>query len=237
MDAAYPWLGDLNRVAGLAREAIGLICLVASVICGALVGFERERRDKPAGLRTMVLISVGATIFTMVSLLIAKAGTTADPGRIAAQIIPGIGFLGAGAIIRERGTVLGLTTGATIWAVAAVGVTIGSGHVAAGAVFTLVIFLTLTVVHKLDWVVVGRCRRQTVTLRYKLGGGKTRPRLQFILDYYHVPDCTVAEGPAAGEEGELVVPICTTHRHHRAVLKELAEVPETLEIRVGGAAG
>jgi putative Mg2+ transporter-C (MgtC) family protein len=230
MENLYPWLGDLNKVDGLGREWIGIISILVSVICGAIVGIERERRDKPAGLRTVILISVGSTIFTMVSLLISSGKSAADPARIAAQIVPGVGFLGAGAIIHARGTVLGLTTGATIWAVAAVGVTIGSGYVAAGALFTLVIFLTLTVIHGLDWMVVGRCEHHAFSLRYRLDGGKTRPRLQYILDHYRVADSSLREERSSGEEGEMVIDICSVHRHHRAILKELAEIPETLRI-------
>jgi putative Mg2+ transporter-C (MgtC) family protein len=233
----YLWLGDLNRIQGLAPPWVGLIEILASVFCGAVVGIERERRDKPAGLRTVILISVGSTIFTLVSCLVARAvdpgRSFADPGRIAAQVAPGIGFLGAGAIIRGRGGVTGLTTAATIWAVAAVGVAIGAGFVAAGLVCTLIIFLTLSVVQRLEWVVVGRCRRQLATALFRADGGKTRVRLQDVLDRFSVPDERVAA--RSGKEGltELTFPVCTFHRDHRTLLREVAEVPGVEEISVG----
>ena len=100
--------------------------LLAAVLGGAL-GFERELRQKSAGLRTNILITIGAALFTLMSYELADAAG-ADPSRIAAQIVTGIGFLGAGAIIRRDGDVHGLTTAATIWVNAAVGVAVGGGE-------------------------------------------------------------------------------------------------------------
>ena len=99
--------------------------LVLAVALGAVIGFQRERAGKPAGLRTNTLICLGAALFTIVSV----SGFSMDPARVAAGIVTGIGFLGAGAIImrREEGMVIGLTTAATIWAVAAIGLAVGLG--------------------------------------------------------------------------------------------------------------
>ena len=91
----------------------------AAVLVGTLVGVEREFRDKPAGLRTLVLISLGACVFSMVSLVI--SGPMVDQTRIAAQVVTGVGFLGAGSILRSTKAVYGLTTAASIWMVAALG--------------------------------------------------------------------------------------------------------------------
>ena len=91
--------------------AIGLA--IVAVLCGAWVGSERERRDKPAGLRTMALVSLGASVFTMVGF--AFTSNTGDSGRVAAQIVAGIGFLGAGVLLRGSNGVQGMTTAATIW--------------------------------------------------------------------------------------------------------------------------
>src|SRR3954447_4231685 len=89
---------------------------------GAAIGLEREYRQKPAGLRTNILIAVGAALFTTVSLLAARQG--GSPDRIAAQIVTGVGFLGGGAILRGGATVHGMTTAATIWVNAAIGMTV-----------------------------------------------------------------------------------------------------------------
>lgn len=94
-----------------------------AVLAGGLIGFEREFRDKAAGLRTLIFICVGSTVFTILSWKIADAR---DP-RIAATIVSGIGFLGAGVILRDRGRIVGITTAATIWLTAALGMAIGGG--------------------------------------------------------------------------------------------------------------
>lgn len=98
--------------------------LSLAALLGGAIGFERESKGKPAGLRTNILICMGATLFTILSYRLAPPG--GDAGRVAAQVVTGIGFLGAGTILHARGTVLGLTSAATIWLVAAVGMAIGS---------------------------------------------------------------------------------------------------------------
>ena len=112
--------------------------LLAACAAGAVIGFERELYDKPAGLRTNVMICLGAALFTVLSERVADTGRFAgDPGRIAAQIVTGVGFLGAGAILHGRGHVVGLTTAATIWLVASIGMAFGAGAFLLGAVATL----------------------------------------------------------------------------------------------------
>jgi putative Mg2+ transporter-C (MgtC) family protein len=105
---------------------IGL-CLAA--LLGAILGFERERHGRPAGLRTHLLVSLGAASFMTLSPLVAEMGkgVPADPGRIAAQVVSGIGFLGAGAIVKEGVNIRGLTTAACLWIAAAIGMTAGAG--------------------------------------------------------------------------------------------------------------
>ncbi len=234
MEELSRWIGDVNTIPGLGREVIGLICVVAAAICGAIVGLERESRDKPAGLRTLILICLGSTIFTLVSLYLATQKQMADPARLASQIIPGIGFLGAGAIIRARGTVVGLTTGATIWAVAAVGVTIGAGYVVAGMVFTMLILVVLTVAQRLEWLITGRCVRRDTTVVYHSDHGKTWPRLQTIFDDYRIPAGNLTHGRRDEGQKTLRTRLCTAHREHRSILRDLADVPEVLSIDVEG---
>ena len=102
------------------------IRLILAAVLGGIIGLEREIRDKPAGLRTNMLICVGSALFMSLSTQVAQL-LGGDPTRIAAQIISGIGFLGAGAVLHSHGFVLGLTTAATIWVVAGVGMALGSG--------------------------------------------------------------------------------------------------------------
>jgi putative Mg2+ transporter-C (MgtC) family protein len=118
-----------------------LVQLLLAVVLGGAVGVEREFRGKPAGLRTNILICVGATLFTVLSYRL--AGARGDPGRVAAQILTGVGFIGAGTIMHMRGAVTGLTSAATIWVVAAVGMAVGSGAYVEALGATLLIMLVL----------------------------------------------------------------------------------------------
>lgn len=224
------WTGDIHAIAGLSAPWAGVITLAASALCGTLIGLERERRDKPAGLRTVILICLGSTIYTIISLQLGASKLTADPARLAAQIIPGIGFLGAGAIIRSRGQVIGLTTGATIWAVAAVGVAAGAGYIAASLVFTAVILLVLTLGQNLNVLVAGRCRYRQATLVYEPDHGRSRLRLQAILDRHLIPDPKVRHATREDGRCTLSFEICDRHREHRAILHELAEANGVVDV-------
>lgn len=119
---------------------IDIAKLLTAFLIGGLLGAEREFHDKAAGLRTIILICVGACLFTIFSVKIAIVG---DPGRIAAQVVTGVGFLGAGVILHRQGQVRGLTTASTIWIAAALGVGVGVGYIlytliaAALAIFVL----------------------------------------------------------------------------------------------------
>ena len=128
-------------------EVEHIVRILVAVLLGGLIGLERELRDKPAGLRTIVLICVGAALFTIVSEIV--GGPDWDTTRIAAQVVTGIGFLGAGAILRDRSGVYGITTAATIWAVAAIGMGVGFGCLALATWGTAAILAALFV---LDFV-------------------------------------------------------------------------------------
>ena len=118
------------------------IRLLIAAVLGAAIGIEREARDQPAGIRTHMLVSVGSATFTVLSIY-AFAGPGGDQGRVAAQIVSGIGFLGAGAILKYGVNVRGLTTAASLWAVAAVGMAAGAGAwgVALGATVIVIVSL------------------------------------------------------------------------------------------------
>jgi len=134
-----------------------LLQLVLSVLLGGAIGLERELRGKPAGLRTNVLICVAATLFTELS--IHSALGRGDPGRVAAQVLTGVGFIGAGTILHMRGAVTGLTSAATIWVVTAVGMAVGASAYAEAVGGTALVMLVLG---GLRWV-EGAVARQTTT--------------------------------------------------------------------------
>lgn len=118
--------------------------LIAAAL-GALLGLEREWRGKEAGLRTNTLIALGAALFTVMSMTFGG-----DPGRVAAQVVTGVGFLGAGAIMRTGGNVQGLTTAAMIWANAAIGLACGAGHIRLAAAATLIVLVAMIGLTPLD---------------------------------------------------------------------------------------
>lgn len=130
-----------------------VIKLIVAMILGGVVGWEREINDRPAGLRTHVLVAMGSALITIVS--ISFQGPGLDPSRIAAQIVSGIGFLGAGAILRRGNIVRGLTTAASLWVVAAIGMAVGVGgaYAVLATVATLVAFATLSTVNRLEHII------------------------------------------------------------------------------------
>ena len=118
-----------------------VIRLVVAAFLGAVIGYERAQAKKPAGIRTHLLVCMGTALFTVISIY-AFSGP-ADPSRVAAGVVVGVGFLGAGTILRQERGVAGLTTAATIWAVAAIGVAIGAGLYVVGAVAAVIIPVAL----------------------------------------------------------------------------------------------
>ncbi len=133
-----------------------LLKLGLAVLLGGVIGLEREIAGKPAGLRTNILICVGAALLTDVSIYLTTGpnGTRlGDPSRLAAQIITGIGFLGAGTIMQAKGTIMGLTSAATIWVVCAIGITVGAGAyleaAGAGLLVMIVLYGLGTIEHRL----------------------------------------------------------------------------------------
>ncbi len=170
LDQLPVWI-DLLRFPVLGRLAL-------AAVLGAVVGLEREVAGKPAGLRTNILICVGAELLTEASLGIASGFAThelirADPGRIAAQIVSGIGFIGAGTILVARGNVLGLTTAATLWVVAAIGITVGiRAYLEAIGATVLVLAVLLLIGWLEDRVLRARAER---TLRVALAAPEAAP--------------------------------------------------------------
>ncbi len=142
--------------------------LLALVLCG-LVGLERETRDQAAGLRTHVAVGLGAALFTLVSAYgFEGGGANRDPSRVAAQVVSGIGFLGAGAILTSGGNIRGLTTAATLWVVAAIGMAAGAGFYDAAVAATLILLVSLVVLRRLRMPLVARLRADLVTLELRL---------------------------------------------------------------------
>jgi putative Mg2+ transporter-C (MgtC) family protein len=162
----------------LSTAELALRLVVAGVLGGA-IGVERELREREAGLRTHLLVCVGAALFTLVSAYAfadfrygLESGITFDPTRVAAQIVTGIGFLGAGAIIRQGLTVRGLTTAAGLWVVAAIGMAAGAGYYVAAFITTALVLVGLGPLRWLEHWLIGRVRRDGGLLEVELRPGE-----------------------------------------------------------------
>lgn len=140
-----------------------------ATLLGGAIGLERELGGKPAGLRTNILICIGSVLYTHLSIAMLNAiagsgGTGTDPTRVAGQIVTGVGFIGAGTILHARGAVVGLTSAATIWVVAAIGVALGSGYYLEAIATTVVVLAVLAGLGRVEKLVQRQSMRSTITI-------------------------------------------------------------------------
>jgi len=145
--------------------------LTVSVLLAGLVGFEREVHGRAAGLRTHILVSLGSCLIMLTSIEIYeqyRSVTQCDPARIAAGVVTGIGFLGAGTILRYRASVIGLTTAASIWTMAAIGLAVGMGFYGGACITTLLTIVTLVVINKLEHDVIRKPMYKTLFIEGRI---------------------------------------------------------------------
>jgi putative Mg2+ transporter-C (MgtC) family protein len=169
-----------------------LVRLVLAAGLGGAIGFERELRDREAGFRTHMLVCIGSALFTIVSaygfrefLTSGDQVVRADPTRIAAQIVTGIGFLGAGAIIRQGVSIRGLTTAATLWVAAAIGMAAGAGYYAGAVLGTIVTLIALWPLRRLAFPVFERLRPEERSMIIDLRPGTKAAQLLEALEQEH----------------------------------------------------
>src|SRR5260370_42603315 len=167
---------------------------ILALLCGAWVGIERQRKEKPAGIRTMALIALGSAAFTMVGY--AFTSSNGDSGRVAAQIVTGVGFLGGGVLLRGTTSIHGVTTAATIWFVAAMGMAIGAGHAGAGDGLALLARTVLTVVNRWERSSLAGATESVTRLGGNPGQGKTEVKLENLLEQFEISLQTVQRSPA-----------------------------------------
>jgi len=205
------------------------IKLIVAAILGGIIGLERQIRDKPAGLRTNILICVGSTLFMSISTKVAQV-LGGDPTRIAAQIISGIGFLGAGAVLHSHGFVLGLTTAATIWVVAGVGMALGSGMYLVALFATAMSLVTLYFLSFIEDKIQGRR-----LYSYALVVSDLNQALASIHRVLQQSSVTAASFNFKKEAGHyrvwfnLVIPRDTNIK----IIQHLSEVPEIIQVETG----
>ena len=203
---------------------------------GAAIGLERELREREAGLRTHLLVSLGAALFTLVSAygwtdwrFSTPEGIVFDPTRIAAQIVTGVGFLGAGAIIRQGLTVRGLTTAATLWAVAAIGMAVGAGYYSAAILTTGVVLLSLWPLRILAFRLFVRVRPEERPLEVELPtGASAQPVLAAVEELGADVESLQVE---RSRDGVLVVLRAAFPQGPHAALARLAELEDVRAVR------
>jgi putative Mg2+ transporter-C (MgtC) family protein len=191
--------------------------LIVAMICGGIIGLERELNRKPAGLRTNILICMGATLLMITSRHISGGAPYTDPARLIAQILPGIGFIGAGVILQARGSVHGLTTAATILVVAAIGVNIGDGTFSVGLLTTLLIIFVLVLLRRVERFIVARRRLFHYTFKTDDPAG-TLSRLLALLaqQSLRLEDFTVGDAGAGAHEVKFSV-VTSVHGNARLI--------------------
>lgn len=201
--------------------------LLLAVALGGAVGLERELRRKPAGLRTNIFICLGSALFTILS---EEFGTRfgGDSGRIAAQLIPGIGFIGAGAILRERGSVVGLTTAATIFVVASVGMAVGT-RMYLTAVFSCL--LILTCLSFLGWA-EDRFNLKTRLVTVRLTTSELETTMRGGQDALHALNIPIHhfQVQRVGHDFIVEFDVDVSHKQQRAVLEKLSAMEPRCEI-------
>ena len=150
------------------NEMVGAIVPIAlSLVCGGVLGIERGRKKRPAGLRTYMLVCLGATLVMMTNAYIFAETGSGDMTRMGAQVVSGIGFLGAGTIITTgHNRVKGLTTAAGLWSTACIGLAIGSGYYAGAIVGTVMIFVVMVTLHSLDSWITGKEKTLILYIEY-----------------------------------------------------------------------
>jgi putative Mg2+ transporter-C (MgtC) family protein len=203
--------------------------VLMSVACGAIVGIERERHERPAGVRTLVLVCLGSTVFTLASY--AFTTTTGDSGRVAAQIVTGIGFLGAGVILHSGGSVTGTTTAATVWTMAAIGMTIGAGHAMSGLGLSLLVRFALTGIFWCESHIIDEMQVASVELTFDPDHGKTRIRIAKAMDEFHVRTPVRELDPAPNGDLRLRIDYRLPRRHAHDFLSRFAALDAVHEMR------
>jgi len=204
-----------------------------AIACGGLIGVEREIKNKPAGFRTNILICLGSMLFMWLS---GKVSTVfapehpGDPGRIAAQVVTGIGFLGAGTIMQSRGKVIGLTSAAMIWVVSAVGMSIGAGYGAVGVLTTGLVLVVLVGLGLLERRVFGRCVYYDCQVAFDDDHGRTRAEIDRALRALGRP---LESFTVKRRDDHLVLTFqyCGVHAQHKKVLGDLWRVEGVREVR------
>ncbi len=198
-----------------------IVAVLSSIASGFLIGREREKAGKPAGLRTFALVSLGSTLFTLVSK---EFGGHEETARVVGQIVSGVGFIGAGAVFYDKNRVSGLTTAAGIWVTAAIGVIYGLGFLPFGIIITVLVLLLFYYQPIFEKWVIGKCEYKEMKILYEDNSGK---------NYYQLLACTepsdrfsmnFSADHSDPETKILNISYCARHRNHHLSLFEYSKL-------------
>jgi putative Mg2+ transporter-C (MgtC) family protein len=207
---------------------LGVQVLMA-LLLGGIVGYDREKKLKAAGLKTNILICIGSALYTSIGYLVtAGAEGISDPNRMAAQIVSGIGFLGAGAIIQGRGNVIGLTTAATIWVVAAIGFTIGAGYPFTAAIFSVTVLVVLKLINPIYFLLEREKDRSYFQLEV-LSKGTVRRTVSGII-FKEMAEVVELYEEDWDSKGDKIILNVFLLAHARQMERILAEINSALKV-------
>jgi putative Mg2+ transporter-C (MgtC) family protein len=217
---SFDWLEQM----GFLDSAVGRLLL--SCVLGGLVGLERELAKKPAGVRTNLLICMGAAFFTILSGVI--AGDTGNKGQVASNIVQGIGFLGAGLILHNRSRLSGLASAASIWVVASIGMACGAGLYAPATVAAFIVIVAMLVVGFLE----KRVNMKPYIVTYEARGANQLPMLQAILAALDTLNQRLGdvETTSVGDLQRVIFPLNATNRQHAQLRDQLTAQPGITQI-------
>ncbi len=205
MQEIIDYLRDFNVVTVAIR-------LVLAMICGGTIGLERGKQGRAAGMRTHILVCLGATLASMIGFYSSNIlGTTGDPLRIAAQVVSGIGFLGVGTIlIKGRFQITGLTTAAGLWCAGAIGLALGAGFYEGALIAFLCAVLTVTVVHRLEYTINKKYSRFGIYVEIK-SDSDVRRTVDFLQSNLKISDVQITS-PRSGTQGNVGIE-ANIHNH------------------------
>ena len=214
-----------------------LLRIILAGVLGGAIGAEREIREREAGLRTHMLVAVGAALFTIVSAYAwtdfqfsTREGVTFDPTRIAAQVVTGIGFLGAGAIIRQGLSIRGLTTAASLWVVAAIGMASGAGYYSAAVITTVLVLVSLWPLRILAYRIFERIRPGELRLEVELRANEGPSVLLDALEGQNVA-VHAFELEDARDRRRVVLDVRLAESRPESVTAELMRLEQVLGVR------
>lgn len=200
MDKVWDYIGMIGAE-NVMQMTSGICRIILAAACGALIGMERGRKHRPAGLRTHMLVCVASALVMVTNEQLIQAYGTGDPTRMGAQVISGIGFLGAGTILTDRqNRIRGLTTAAGLWASACIGLSIGSGYYVGGILTCFFILLIFTKFIGIEKHIVRKSRTMEVKISFE--DAKNLTQFISVLTGY---DCNVISFEQMGEEADLLI--------------------------------